>query len=97
MKLIGDPDLRLQGFGEIPCQASWLVRIVSVIFNWLIFFWRYEHRLIDDMVAYALKSEGGYVWACKNYDGDVQSDFLAQGMCILLCWNPVNAAFVEGK
>ncbi|KAL5198603.1 hypothetical protein ABZP36_002115 [Zizania latifolia] len=33
----------------------------------------YEHRLIDDMVAYALKSEGGYVWACKNYDGDVQS------------------------
>lgn len=42
---------------------------------------RYEHRLIDDMVAYALKSEGGYVWACKNYDGDVQSDFLAQGMC----------------
>ncbi|XXG67570.1 hypothetical protein AAC387_Pa06g0886 [Persea americana] len=39
----------------------------------------YEHGLIDDMVAYALKSEGGYVWACKNYDGDVQSDFLAQG------------------
>lgn len=39
----------------------------------------YEHRLIDDMVAYTLKSEGGYVWACKNYDGDVQSDFLAQG------------------
>ncbi|KAF3334746.1 seed maturation protein PM41 [Carex littledalei] len=38
----------------------------------------YEHRLIDDMVAYAVKSEGGYVWACKNYDGDVQSDFLAQ-------------------
>lgn len=34
----------------------------------------YEHRLIDDMVAYCLKSEGGYVWACKNYDGDVQSD-----------------------
>ncbi|KAJ4769213.1 Isocitrate dehydrogenase [NADP] [Rhynchospora pubera] len=39
----------------------------------------YEHRLIDDMVAYAMKSEGGYVWACKNYDGDVQSDMLAQG------------------
>ncbi|RYQ92143.1 hypothetical protein Ahy_B09g098293 [Arachis hypogaea] len=38
---------------------------------------RYEHRLIDDMVAYALKSEGGYVWACKNYDGDVQSNLLA--------------------
>lgn len=39
----------------------------------------YEHRLIDDMVAYALKSEGAFVWACKNYDGDVQSDTLAQG------------------
>jgi NADP-dependent isocitrate dehydrogenase len=39
----------------------------------------YEHRLIDDMVAYALKSQGGYVWACKNYDGDVQSDMIAQG------------------
>ncbi|KAJ8626696.1 hypothetical protein MRB53_020003 [Persea americana] len=38
----------------------------------------YEHGLIDDMVAYALKSDGGYVRACKNYDGDVQSDFLAQ-------------------
>lgn len=47
-------------------------------------FERYEHRLIDDMVAYALKSEGGYVWACKNYDGDVQSDFLAQGFCDVL-------------
>lgn len=43
-------------------------------------FFRYEHRLIDDMVAYALKSDGGYVWTCKNYDGDVQSDFLAQGL-----------------
>ncbi len=41
---------------------------------------RYEHRLIDDMVAYVLKSEGGYVWACKNYDGDVQSDMIAQGI-----------------
>jgi isocitrate dehydrogenase len=39
----------------------------------------YEHRLIDDMVAYAMKSDGGFVWACKNYDGDVQSDSLAQG------------------
>uniref|UniRef100_A0A2L2Y4V3 Isocitrate dehydrogenase [NADP] n=1 Tax=Parasteatoda tepidariorum TaxID=114398 RepID=A0A2L2Y4V3_PARTP len=39
----------------------------------------YEHRLIDDMVAQALKSEGGFVWACKNYDGDVQSDSVAQG------------------
>uniref|UniRef100_A0A8B9S893 isocitrate dehydrogenase (NADP(+)) n=1 Tax=Apteryx owenii TaxID=8824 RepID=A0A8B9S893_APTOW len=39
----------------------------------------YEHRLIDDMVAQVLKSAGGFVWACKNYDGDVQSDILAQG------------------
>lgn len=39
----------------------------------------YQHRLIDDMVAYAMKSRGGFVWACKNYDGDVQSDSIAQG------------------
>jgi isocitrate dehydrogenase len=39
----------------------------------------YEHRLIDDMVAQVIKGEGGYVWACKNYDGDVQSDLVAQG------------------
>lgn len=39
----------------------------------------YEHRLIDDMVAYCMKAEGGFVWACKNYDGDVQSDSVAQG------------------
>ncbi|KAA0183362.1 hypothetical protein HAZT_HAZT011900 [Hyalella azteca] len=39
----------------------------------------YEHRLIDDMVAQGLKSSGGFVWACKNYDGDVQSDVVAQG------------------
>ena len=39
----------------------------------------YEHRLIDDMVAQAIKSSGGFVWACKNYDGDVMSDILAQG------------------
>ncbi|VDD86831.1 unnamed protein product [Enterobius vermicularis] len=39
----------------------------------------YEHRLIDDMVAQVLKSSGGFVWACKNYDGDVQSDIVAQG------------------
>lgn len=49
----------------------------------------YEHRLIDDMVAQVLKSSGAFVWACKNYDGDVQSDILAQGelfgkhICIL--------------
>jgi len=39
----------------------------------------YEHRLIDDMVAQVLKSSGGFIWACKNYDGDVQSDIVAQG------------------
>ena len=39
----------------------------------------YEHRLIDDMVAFCMKSDGGFVWACKNYDGDVQSDIVAQG------------------
>ena len=39
----------------------------------------FEHRLIDDMVAYVLKTEGGFVWGCKNYDGDVQSDTIAQG------------------
>ncbi|KAK2702117.1 hypothetical protein QYM36_019247 [Artemia franciscana] len=39
----------------------------------------YEHRLVDDMVAYCMKAEGGFVWACKNYDGDVQSDTVAQG------------------
>lgn len=43
----------------------------------------YEHRLIDDMVAYMMKSEGGFVWACKNYDGDVQSDCVAQGKILL--------------
>ena len=43
----------------------------------------YEHRLIDDMVAQALKSDGGFVWACKNYDGDVQSDSIAQGWLII--------------
>lgn len=43
------------------------------------------------MVAYALKSDGGYVWACKNYDGDVQSDFLAQGMLkMILCFHILN-------
>ncbi|CAH8491943.1 unnamed protein product [Schistosoma bovis] len=44
----------------------------------------YEHRLIDDMVAQTLKSDGGFVWACKNYDGDVQSDVIAQGNFNLL-------------
>ena len=45
----------------------------------------YEHRLIDDMVAQALKSNGGFVWACKNYDGDVQSDVVAQGKIKIHC------------
>ncbi|KAG4941094.1 hypothetical protein JHK87_044965 [Glycine soja] len=40
---------------------------------------KYEHRLIDEMLAYAVKSEGQYVWACKNYDGHVESDLLAEG------------------
>jgi len=39
----------------------------------------YEHRLIDDLVAQALKSKGNFIWACKNYDGDVMSDIVAQG------------------
>ncbi|KAK4488510.1 hypothetical protein RD792_004274 [Penstemon davidsonii] len=54
-------------------NSIWLSFISVILVAW------YEHRLIDDMVAYAMKSEGGYVWACKNYDGDVQSDLLAQG------------------
>ena len=45
----------------------------------------YEHRLIDDMVAQVLKSDGGFVWACKNYDGDVQSDTVAQGLVLFVC------------
>ncbi|GJT86701.1 isocitrate dehydrogenase [NADP] [Tanacetum coccineum] len=46
----------------------------------------YEHRLIDDMVAYALKSDGGYVWACKKYDRDVQSNMLTQGLLHKEMW-----------
>ncbi|KAG9152548.1 hypothetical protein Leryth_021045 [Lithospermum erythrorhizon] len=61
----------------------WLVANATIsicfVIDLVILNFRYEHRLIDDMVAYALKSDGAYVWACKNYDGDVQSDFLAQG------------------
>jgi isocitrate dehydrogenase len=44
----------------------------------------YEHRLIDDMVAQVIKGEGGYTWACKNYDGDVQSDLVAQGISLIM-------------
>ena len=48
----------------------------------------YEHRLIDDMVAYCMKSEGQFVWACKNYDGDVQSDSVAQGVSHAISAHP---------
>src|SRR5258707_12786710 len=43
----------------------------------------YEHRLIDDMVAQVIKGDGGIVWACKKFDGDVVSDIVAQGLCLL--------------
>ena len=79
MKLDGDISLTLLEYGEISFQACWMLFGVTSADN-MTGQCRYEHRLIDDMVAYALKSEGGYVWACKNYDGDVQSDFLAQGL-----------------
>lgn len=83
MKQIGSPSMRKQEFGEFHSSlgkyGSILLSQVHNIDS-LVMSYRYEHRLIDDMVAYALKSEGGYVWACKNYDGDVQSDFLAQGI-----------------
>ena len=46
----------------------------------------HEHRLIDDMVAHVMKSEGGFVWACKNYDGDVQSDSVGQGKLLYVRW-----------
>lgn len=76
----GSPSLKPQAYGW-PTSAR--PRLASPQLQppacWRFKSFRYEHRLIDDMVAYALKSEGGYVWACKNYDGDVQSDFLAQG------------------
>jgi isocitrate dehydrogenase len=49
----------------------------------------YEHRLIDDIVAAVLKWSGGFVWACKNYDGDVQSDIVAQGFGSLGLMTPV--------
>ncbi|EGG14914.1 isocitrate dehydrogenase [Cavenderia fasciculata] len=57
---------------------------------------QYEHRLIDDMVAYAIKSNGGYVWACKNYDGDVQSDIVAQGFGSLGLMTSVLVAPADG-
>jgi hypothetical protein len=79
MKLTGNPNLRLLEYGRFPSCVVWSNFLENILSVLMLNFGRYEHRLIDDMVAYALKSEGGYVWACKNYDGDVQSDFLAQG------------------
>ena len=55
----------------------------------------YEHRLIDDMVAQVLKSDGGFVWACKNYDGDVQSDTVAQGNTLFFSFNLQEADFLS--
>lgn len=55
----------------------------------------YEHRLIDDMVAQGLKSSGGFVWACKNYDGDVQSDVVAQGYGSLGLMTSVGVPFAD--
>ena len=56
----------------------------------------YEHRLIDDMVASALKWNGNFVWACKNYDGDVQSDTVAQGFGSLGI-NDIRAGYTRWK
>lgn len=79
----GDPSSRQLEYGKLfinlNCMALTLLLFATDVSCNAISL-RYEHRLIDDMVAYALKSDGGYVWACKNYDGDVQSDFLAQGI-----------------
>uniref|UniRef100_A0A3Q2XZE2 Isocitrate dehydrogenase (NADP(+)) 1 n=1 Tax=Hippocampus comes TaxID=109280 RepID=A0A3Q2XZE2_HIPCM len=55
----------------------------------------YEHRLIDDMVAQAMKSDGGFIWACKNYDGDVQSDSVAQGWLQLLHQGMMTSVFAS--
>jgi isocitrate dehydrogenase len=65
-------DGRFKDIFEEIYQADYVTRFQSAGIH-------YEHRLIDDMVAAALKWSGGYVWACKNYDGDVQSDTVAQG------------------
>ena len=55
----------------------------------------YEHRLIDDMVAQVLKSNGGFVWGTKNYDGDVQSDIIAQGQCLNVdIWSVSSKIFI---
>ena len=65
-------DGRFKDLFEEVFQAEWKERFDEKGLT-------YEHRLIDDMVAQALKWDGAFVWACKNYDGDVQSDTLAQG------------------
>jgi isocitrate dehydrogenase len=65
-------DGRFKDLFEEVYQAEFKTKFTAAGIN-------YEHRLIDDMVASALKWSGGYVWACKNYDGDVQSDTVAQG------------------
>lgn len=65
-------DGRFKDIFEEIYQADYVARFQAAGIH-------YEHRLIDDMVAAALKWSGGYVWACKNYDGDVQSDTVAQG------------------
>lgn len=64
-------NIRHQCALELDCTHP---RLSPLVRPWC----RYEHRLIDDMVAQGLKSSGGFVWACKNYDGDVQSDIVAQ-------------------
>ena len=85
MKPSGSQNMRLPGYGE-QLSIKYVLQVSCKFHNFQLkaYIGRYEHRLIDDMVAYALKSDGGYVWACKNYDGDVQSDFLAQGVYITL-------------
>uniref|UniRef100_A0A8C2NBG1 Isocitrate dehydrogenase [NADP] n=1 Tax=Capra hircus TaxID=9925 RepID=A0A8C2NBG1_CAPHI len=75
---------------QMALSKNWPLYLISFVYCSLLFLRQYksefeaqniwyEHRLIDDMVAQAMKSEGGFIWACKNYDGDVQSDSVAQG------------------
>lgn len=95
MTLNGVTSSKLQGYGQmncLSCQSKPFSVFQKQFDNSCSWFLRYEHRLIDDMVAYALKSDGGYVWACKNYDGDVQSDFIAQGG-ISICSNDIQLSF----
>jgi isocitrate dehydrogenase len=70
-------------FVVLPCPSFFLTKVTHPLRKYQAAFAEagiyYEHRLIDDMVAQVIKSSGGFVWATKNYDGDVQSDILAQG------------------